>query len=81
MTGLPRKPPPPVTATCLPAQKPESGVLELILEGYFVSERARERVVQQAGMTPRLGDLKPGRPLHIINVALNLVKGGQLAWQ
>ena len=29
----------------------------------------------------RLGDLKPGRPLHIINIALNLVKGGQLAWQ
>ncbi len=29
----------------------------------------------------RLGDLKPGRPFHIINIALNLVKGGQLAWQ
>jgi Patatin-like phospholipase len=29
----------------------------------------------------RLGDLKPGRPLHVINIALNLVKGDQLAWQ
>jgi hypothetical protein len=25
--------------------------------------------------------LKPGRPFHIVNIALNLVQGGQLAWQ
>lgn len=69
MTGLPRKPPPPVTATCLPVQKAESGVLKAILEGYFVSKRASERVVPRGGMTPRLGDLKP--KLSIITPSLN----------
>ena len=29
----------------------------------------------------RVRDLNPGRPFHVINIALNLVKGGQLAWQ
>ena len=29
----------------------------------------------------RVRDLEPGRPFHVINIALNLVKGGQLAWQ
>ncbi|MGA7391187.1 MAG: patatin-like phospholipase family protein [Terrimicrobiaceae bacterium] len=29
----------------------------------------------------RVCDLKPGRPFHVINLALNLVRGGQLAWQ
>jgi hypothetical protein len=28
-----------------------------------------------------LRDLRPGRPFHVINAALNLVKGDQLAWQ
>ncbi len=26
-------------------------------------------------------ELKPGRPFHVINLAVNLVKGGQLGWQ
>ena len=26
-------------------------------------------------------EIKPGRPFHVINIALNLVQGGQLAWQ
>jgi hypothetical protein len=26
-------------------------------------------------------DLKPGPPFHVINLAVNLVRGGQLAWQ
>ena len=26
-------------------------------------------------------DLRPGKPFHVINAALNLVKGQQLAWQ
>ena len=29
----------------------------------------------------KLRDLKPGKPFHVINAALNLVKGEQLAWQ
>lgn len=29
----------------------------------------------------KVDDLKPGRPFHIVNMALNLVKGGNLAWQ
>jgi hypothetical protein len=28
-----------------------------------------------------VSDLKPGRPFHVINLAVNLVRGGQLAWQ
>jgi hypothetical protein len=26
-------------------------------------------------------EIRPGRPLHVINIALNLVQGSQLAWQ
>ena len=29
----------------------------------------------------KLRELKPGKPFHVINAALNLVKGEQLAWQ
>ena len=28
-----------------------------------------------------MSDLRPGKPFHVINTALNLVKGQQLAWQ
>ena len=29
----------------------------------------------------KMHELRPERPLHVINIALNLVRGGQLAWQ
>jgi hypothetical protein len=29
----------------------------------------------------RVCDLKPGRPFHVVNLAVNLIRGGQLAWQ
>ena len=29
----------------------------------------------------KVHEIRPGRPLHVINIALNLVQGSQLAWQ
>jgi predicted acylesterase/phospholipase RssA len=33
------------------------------------------------GDNPKMGDLPAGKPIHVVNIALNLVHGKRLAWQ
>ena len=56
-----------------------------LIRAYLGASRSVRKPHRFTGFDPddnfRVHDLDPGRPLHVINIALNLVKGGQLAWQ
>ena len=56
-----------------------------LIRAFLGASRAVRKPHWFTGFDPddnfRVHDLKPGRPFHVINIALNLVKGGQLAWQ
>ncbi len=56
-----------------------------LIRAFLGASRAVRAPHRFTGFDPndnfRACDLEPGRPFHIINIALNLVKGGQLAWQ
>lgn len=58
-----------------------------LIRAFLAASRTREarRPHLFTGFDPNdnigMSDLRPGRPFHVVNAALNLVKGGQLAWQ
>ena len=56
-----------------------------LIRAYLAASRRVRRPNLFTGFDPddnvKLGDLSPEKPLHVLNGALNLVKGQQLAWQ
>jgi hypothetical protein len=56
-----------------------------LIRAFLGASRAVRKPHWFTGFDPddniRLCDLKAGRPFHVVNLAVNLVRGGQLAWQ
>jgi hypothetical protein len=56
-----------------------------LIRAYLAASRATRHPSRFTGFDPddnfELHRLPPGRPLHVLNGALNLVRGEQLAWQ
>jgi hypothetical protein len=56
-----------------------------LIRAYLAASRSTRRPHLFTGFDPddnfALRKLSPEKPLHVINAALNLVRGGQLAWQ
>ncbi|HEU5248079.1 MAG TPA: patatin-like phospholipase family protein [Candidatus Udaeobacter sp.] len=56
-----------------------------LIRAYLAASRTKRRPNRFTGFDPddnfELHKLPPGRPLHVLNGALNLVTGEQLAWQ
>ncbi|MDD5199341.1 MAG: hypothetical protein PHC88_06010 [Terrimicrobiaceae bacterium] len=56
-----------------------------LIRAFLGASRAERKPHWFTGFDPedniKIHRLKPGRPFHVVNIALNLVKGGQLAWQ
>lgn len=56
-----------------------------LIRAYLAASRATRRPNRFTGFDPddnfELHKLPPGRPLHVLNGSLNLVRGEQLAWQ
>jgi hypothetical protein len=56
-----------------------------LIRAYLAASRKTRRPNLFTGFDPddnvKLGDLSSGKPLHLLNGALNVVRGQQLAWQ
>ncbi len=56
-----------------------------LIRAYLAASRIKRRPNLFTGFDPddniKLGDLSSDKPLHVLNGALNIVKGQQLAWQ
>jgi hypothetical protein len=56
-----------------------------LIRAYLAASRIKRRPNLFTGFDPedniKLGDLSPEKPLHVLNGALNIVRGQQLAWQ
>lgn len=56
-----------------------------LIRAFLGASRAGRKPHWFTGFDPcdnfKVHEIKPGRPFHVINIALNLVRGGQLAWQ
>jgi uncharacterized membrane protein len=56
-----------------------------LIRAFLGASRTDRRPHWFTGFDPednfKVAHMKPGRPFHVINIALNLVKGGRLAWQ
>jgi hypothetical protein len=56
-----------------------------LIRAYLAASRIKRKPNLFTGFDPedniKLGDLSPEKPLHVLNGALNIVRGQQLAWQ